>query len=233
VDPLAEKYPNAGPYNYCFGNPINLVDPDGNRPIPLNNKYKNWSWKIDSWFGPRNTGLPGASKFHRGLDFNYSGGGNTDVGSPILATHEGRVTAKNNTSGGEGRSVVITSPDGKFRTRYFHLSSLEVQNGEYVNESDNIGTMGGSANGGELGRTAHLHYEIQTFQNGKWTSIDPTNGKSKNFKNIIDPQKWINNVNLKPILLNEVVIRSSGSNKRIQPRPMINIEVKIEAQLIR
>ena len=29
VDPLAEKFPNASPYNYCLGNPVNLVDPDG------------------------------------------------------------------------------------------------------------------------------------------------------------------------------------------------------------
>ena len=30
VDPLADKYPNVTPYLYCNGNPIMLVDPDGN-----------------------------------------------------------------------------------------------------------------------------------------------------------------------------------------------------------
>ena len=30
VDDLAEKYPNMGGYVYCHGNPIMLVDPDGN-----------------------------------------------------------------------------------------------------------------------------------------------------------------------------------------------------------
>ncbi|WP_326371369.1 RHS repeat domain-containing protein [Flavobacterium sp. SUN046] len=29
VDAMAEKYPNAGGYNYCLGNPLNMVDPDG------------------------------------------------------------------------------------------------------------------------------------------------------------------------------------------------------------
>ena len=29
VDPLFEKYPDFSPYNYCAGNPIKLVDPDG------------------------------------------------------------------------------------------------------------------------------------------------------------------------------------------------------------
>lgn len=30
VDPLADKYPSMSPYNYCAGNPVKLVDPDGN-----------------------------------------------------------------------------------------------------------------------------------------------------------------------------------------------------------
>lgn len=29
VDPMSDKYPNMSPYNYCAGNPIKLVDPDG------------------------------------------------------------------------------------------------------------------------------------------------------------------------------------------------------------
>ncbi len=29
VDPMADKYPNISPYNYCAWNPVKLVDPDG------------------------------------------------------------------------------------------------------------------------------------------------------------------------------------------------------------
>jgi RHS repeat-associated protein len=32
VDALAENYPNMSPYNYCVGNPVKLIDPDGNEP---------------------------------------------------------------------------------------------------------------------------------------------------------------------------------------------------------
>jgi len=32
VDPLFEKYPDMSPYNYCAGNPVKLIDPDGRFP---------------------------------------------------------------------------------------------------------------------------------------------------------------------------------------------------------
>ena len=33
VDPMWEKYAGMSPYNYCAGNPVKLVDPDGNRIV--------------------------------------------------------------------------------------------------------------------------------------------------------------------------------------------------------
>ena len=30
VDPMSDKYPSLSPYNYCAGNPVKLIDPDGN-----------------------------------------------------------------------------------------------------------------------------------------------------------------------------------------------------------
>ena len=40
VDAMAEKSPNAGPYNYCMGNPVNLVDPDGRDIIILSHGHR-------------------------------------------------------------------------------------------------------------------------------------------------------------------------------------------------
>jgi RHS repeat-associated protein len=39
VDAMAEKYPNAGGYNYCLGNPVNMVDPDGKAVVPPDDHF--------------------------------------------------------------------------------------------------------------------------------------------------------------------------------------------------
>ena len=39
VDPLAEKYAGWTPYNYCVGNPVVFVDPDGSDVDPTSNGY--------------------------------------------------------------------------------------------------------------------------------------------------------------------------------------------------
>ena len=36
VDPMWEKYTDANPYNYCHGNPITMVDPDGRNDYEVN-----------------------------------------------------------------------------------------------------------------------------------------------------------------------------------------------------
>ena len=45
VDPMADKYPNNSPYNYCMGNPIKVMDPDGMDTLVFN-KYGNYSHRI-------------------------------------------------------------------------------------------------------------------------------------------------------------------------------------------
>ena len=41
VDPMADKYPNLSPYNYCAWNPMRLVDPDGLRFDTVSMTYVN------------------------------------------------------------------------------------------------------------------------------------------------------------------------------------------------
>jgi len=45
-DPLAEKYYHIGQYNYCAGNPIKFVDPDGNIWVDANG---NQMWNNGKW----------------------------------------------------------------------------------------------------------------------------------------------------------------------------------------
>ena len=190
LDPLAELMRNQSPYNFGFNNPIYFSDYGGTIPWPVPEVWKNWIIaNLSHWHNSRRP-------LHQGLDVNYSGGGNTDLGAPIVATHSGRVAfVKTTTNGGNGREIRIESPDGSFMTRYLHLSSIAVEEGQEISEGQTIGLMGGSANGKELGRTAHLHYEIHKnngngFVIGKRaegnTSINPWNGNQP-----VDPQLWI------------------------------------------
>ena len=49
VDPLAEQYPHLNPYQYCAGNPVKYVDPDGKhiRVRKNNNGYEIVGGKVD------------------------------------------------------------------------------------------------------------------------------------------------------------------------------------------
>jgi murein DD-endopeptidase MepM/ murein hydrolase activator NlpD/acyl-CoA-binding protein len=167
------------------------------KALPLELKYKNWDLKeITSGYGKRDVEV--GSKFHKGLDFNYSGGGDTDIGAPVFSTHDGFIyKLKDDASGTTGRFVVIRSEDNSFQTRYLHLSKVFIKQDEKIKKGQKIGELGGSYNGKEKGGdiNAHLHYEIMTLEKkGKenvYNQIDPTEGHGKNKAYVIDPQDWI------------------------------------------
>jgi murein DD-endopeptidase MepM/ murein hydrolase activator NlpD len=184
--------PAWSPFSYSFNNPVLYTDPDGRIPFPVNAKYKGEKFRIDSWFGPRNTGLKYASKNHKGLDFNF-GGGRFDYGAPVLATHTGTATVKNDKKGNTGRMVTVTSPDGSFRTKYMHLKSINVEDDQTITEAAQIGEIGGSRAGKEYGGQVHLHYQIEKYntETKTWAPYNPTEGNGNSKDNIVDPQTWI------------------------------------------
>lgn len=187
IDPFAEFMRNQSPYNFGFNNPTYFSDYAGTIPWPIPEFFKNWrrNSKPDEFFGF----IKRRGRNHNGIDLNFNGGENTDLGAPIVATHSGRVVSitPHSANNGGGRIIVIESPDGSFQTKYMHLSSVVVQYGQEISEGQTIGLMGGSAFGKELGRLVHLHYEIHRRNpEGSFSPVNPwVNGRP------IDPQLWI------------------------------------------
>lgn len=96
-----------------------------------------------------------------GVDLIVQGG--PTAGTPIVATHAGRVQVVLNSWPG-GNYVGISS-DAGWRTAYAHLATVLVADGDYVEAGTIIGTVGqtGWATG------PHLHYE--TWNQG--VNVDP------------------------------------------------------------
>ena len=113
---------------------------------------------ISSPFGPRKAPTAGASTNHKGIDI--PGASN----SQIIATKGGTVSSTVSGSSTAGNYVVIDH-DGGYRSRYLHLNSYSVKQGDTVNQGDEIGKMGNTG----IGTGTHLHFEIH--ENG--TPVDP------------------------------------------------------------
>jgi len=113
--------------------------------------------EITSRYGNRRDPFLGRLAFHGGIDFR------TPTGTPILATGSGIVVHAGR-NGGYGKMVEIDHGNG-ITTRYAHLSSVEVREGDHVAIGMRIGKSGST------GRSTgpHLHYEVR--RNGK--AADP------------------------------------------------------------
>ena len=110
-------------------------------------------WPVDSNvvtspFGPRNTGIAGASTNHKGVDLKAS------TGAKIYASDTGTVITSA-LSSSYGNYVVIDHGNG-YTTLYAHMSKRAVKQGDKVTKGQVIGYAGatGIANG------PHCHFEI-------------------------------------------------------------------------
>lgn len=98
---------------------------------------------------------------HKGVDFAMS------VGTPIYATGDGVVTrVKNHRYAGK---YVEIKHEGRYLTRYLHLSRITVRRGQKVQRGERI------ALSGNTGRSTgpHLHYELHI----KGRAVNPLKAK--------------------------------------------------------
>ena len=83
-------------------------------------------------------------------------------GAPAVASAQGLVAdiSLDSWSGGYGHYIVLSHPNG-MKTHYAHLDQIFVSLGQYVKQSDLIGTVGrtGDASG------CHVHFEVEGAAN--------------------------------------------------------------------
>jgi peptidoglycan hydrolase FlgJ len=112
---------------------------------------------ISSSFGLRKDPFSNQVKFHRGIDLA------APEGMPVVAALPGKVVSAGYESG-YGNTVLIEH-EGGVRTRYGHLASINVRQGDVVTSENALGTVGST------GRSTgpHLHFEV--IRMGK--QVDP------------------------------------------------------------
>ena len=107
------------------------------------------TYRLSSPFGYRSDPILGFGKRHTGMDFACP------PGNPVYATGDGVVVKVARDRRGYGNHIEIEHGFG-YKTRYAHMSRLDVELGQKVSRGDCIGLSGRS------GRCTgpHLHYEV-------------------------------------------------------------------------
>ncbi|MBN2656756.1 MAG: M23 family metallopeptidase [Spirochaetales bacterium] len=106
--------------------------------------------RVTNPYGPAIHPFTGEWYLHKGLDLGYG------MGQPIVATANGKVTLVDYEKSGFGHYLVIQHKYG-FDTKYAHMQTIVVKEGQEVKQGDVIGTMGNSG----LSDGPHLHYEVR------------------------------------------------------------------------
>jgi len=121
---------------------------------------------ITSHFGPRNTGIPGASTNHKGIDIGVSY-------QPCYAVASGTVTFVDNAGSSNAGIYLIIDLGNNTVVRYLHLSKIEVKLGDKVSKGQRIATSGNTG----VGSGPHLHFEVRKDANPysglSGTAVDP------------------------------------------------------------
>lgn len=107
------------------------------------------SYRVSSPFGRRVDPVYRRVSFHEGVDFA------TKIGNPVYVTGDGVVERVKYQFFGYGNEIVVNHGFG-YKTRYAHLNSICVTDGEKLVRGQKIGEVGNT--GKSTG--PHLHYEV-------------------------------------------------------------------------
>lgn len=110
-------------------------------------------YRLTSRPGPRNTGIPGASTFHKGWDWA------APTGTPIPSVSDG-VVSRNSWHPLSGNFIEVKS--GNRVHRYQHNSKNIAQVGQKVSKGQTIALVGATG----VGSGSHLHYELKGYEDG-------------------------------------------------------------------
>lgn len=113
-------------------------------------------------FGGRNTGIRGASTFHKGIDLATPSGTDLRAGTDAEVAYVGRGIR------GYGNVAILNHGDGVY-TLYGHLSDINARRGDRVSAGEKFADTGATG----VGSGAHLHFEVIVSQNGRLYNIDP------------------------------------------------------------
>ena len=112
---------------------------------------------LSSPFGPRREPRGGRG-FHFGIDMAAV------RGTPVKAAGDGIVIFAGQMPG--YGNVIVIKHDGKFKTRYAHLSKILTSYGAHVAAGKVIGKVGSTGNSRASGKTrdaSHLHFEVEMY----------------------------------------------------------------------
>ena len=129
--------------------------------------------RVTSVFGKRNTGIKGASTFHKGIDL---GRDKSKTITNIYSVADGVVYSN---CWNKYRGWVIIIQHAGFKTLYQHLAfQPQLKKGTSIKSGQKIGEMGNSSDKSVLNVSIHLHFELIVNEVQ------------------IDPSKYLNNANL-------------------------------------
>lgn len=106
--------------------------------------------RITNYFGPEVHPFTQQWYLHKGIDIAFH------RGKPIVAAANGKVVERKYDAMGFGNYVVIRHPYG-FATKYAHMDTVYVEEGDVVSQGQKIGTMGNTG----LSTGPHLHFEVR------------------------------------------------------------------------